>query len=54
MHGARSTRTFGGQDFDNCSISCSAPAMAHDRLSQTRMVTAGGGEASSFTTSKCA
>ena len=34
--------------------SSSAPAIAHERLSQTRTVTAGGASTPSFTTSKCA
>ena len=54
MQGARTTRTSAPSLAGSRASSCSAPAIAQDRMSQTRTVTAGGGAASSFTTSKWA
>ena len=53
MHGARTTRTSLPSAPGSVANSFSAPAIAQDNESQTRMVT-GGGAGPSFTTSKCA
>ena len=42
MHGARMTRTFAPSLPGSSARSFSAPAMAHDKFSHTRTVTAGG------------
>ena len=55
MQGARTTRTLGAERVLQArASSCSAPAMAQVRLSQTRTVSGGGGGSPSFTTSKWA
>ena len=50
--GTRWMRTAGPRMSRNTGISCSAPAMAQDRESHTRTVSAGGGVCPGFTTSK--
>ena len=55
MQGARRTRTLGAEPaLAGRRSSRSAPAIAQERLSHTRTVTAGGASSPSFTTSKWA